>query len=90
MPDAFIWYRASDGIKTKLMHWLDEVHAQTNVRGKLFVRNDQHATTFMETYANISSATTQHIEQLAANNPLFENIDRRCESFVEISKRNVE
>ena len=85
MPDAFIWYRASENLEPELQHWLDQVHDHAGVRGKLFVRKDENTSTFMETYADVSSATITRIEKLATNAPLFDNIDRRCESFIALS-----
>jgi len=40
----------------------------------------------METYANVSEATSIAIEGLAAANPLFQGIDRRAESILRIDK----
>jgi len=85
MPDAFIWYHANEDKEPELLDWLEHVHTQADVRGKLFIRKDEKTTTFMETYADVSSATIRRIEKLAANTPLFENTDRRCESFIEVS-----
>ena len=84
MPDAFIWYHASEKLEPELLHWLDEVEDQAGVRGKLLVRKDKNTSTFMETYADVSSATITRIEKMATHEPLFDNIERRCESFIEI------
>jgi len=85
MPDAFVWYHAGEKQEPDLLNWLDTVEQQAGVRGKLFIRKTIGNTTFMETYSDVSRATIDRIEKLAASNPLFERIDRRCESFVEIS-----
>ncbi|MDQ7000315.1 MAG: hypothetical protein Q9M12_05455 [Mariprofundus sp.] len=85
MPDAFVWYHAGEKQEPDLLNWLDTVEQQAGVRGKLFIRKTNGNTTFMETYSDVSRATIDRIEKLAASSPLFERIDRRCESFVEIS-----
>jgi len=88
MPDAFIWYHADDKQEPDLMNWLDEVEQQAGVRGKLYIRKASEKTddktTFMESYCDVSSATIKRIEKLAAQQSLFKDIDRRCESFVAI------
>jgi len=55
------------------------------VRGKLYIRNEKDRTTFMESYADVSRATINRIEKLAASSPVFQDIDRRCESFIQIT-----
>jgi len=89
MPDAFIWYHANENHEVELLNWLELVHDQADVRGKLFVRKDsdgdQTKATFMESYTDVSSATIKRIEKLAANQSLFDDISRQCESFVEIT-----
>ncbi len=82
MPDAFIWYHADEKHEANLINWLSTVEQQAGVQGKLFVRKENN--TFMETYSDVSQATIDRIEKLAASTPLFESIERRCESFVEI------
>jgi len=85
MPDAFIWYHADDTLETELLHWLDEVESKADVRGKLFIRKADNQTTFMESYSDVTSATIKRIEKLAASNPVFQAIERRCESFIQIT-----
>jgi len=89
MPDVFIWYHADEQREDALLNWLDLVHDQADVRGKLFIRKDsdgdQSKTTFMETYNNISTASINRIEKLASNQNLFNDIHRQCERFVEIT-----
>jgi len=85
MPDAFIWYHANEKQEPELLNWLDQVEQQAGVRGKLFIRKADDKTTFMETYADVSSATISRIEKLAAKYVLFDTIERRCESFVAIA-----
>jgi len=36
-------------------------------------------------YPDISRATIDRIEKLAASSPVFQSIDRRCESFIQIT-----
>ncbi|MDQ6981715.1 MAG: DUF4936 family protein [Mariprofundus sp.] len=84
MPDAFIWYHADEKDESKLINWLATVEQQAGVQGKLFVRKADNNTTFMEIYSDVSQATIDRIEKLAASTPLFEAIERRCENFVEI------
>lgn len=85
MPDAFIWYHADKNMEPDLQHWIDAVEDEAGVRGKLYIRTHQDETTFMESYNDVSRATIDRIEKLAASRPLFENINRRCESFIQIS-----
>jgi len=89
MPDAFIWYHANESHKAELLNWLELVHDQADVHGKLFIRKDSHGdqskATFMETYTDVSTATINRIEKLAANQALFNDIQRQCESFVEVT-----
>ncbi|ATX78980.1 hypothetical protein Ga0123461_0545 [Mariprofundus aestuarium] len=86
MPDAFIWYHADEKLEPKLIEWLDEAEEHAGVRGNLFVRKGNEQTTFMETYSDVTSATIKRIERLASGNPLFANIERRCESFQRVDK----
>ena len=85
MPDAFIWFHADAALESELLKWLDSVEEQAGVRGKLFIRKDENKVTFMESYSDVSSATISRIESMAAKQPLFQHIERRCESFVKIS-----
>jgi len=85
MPDAFIWYHADKNMESDLQHWIDEVEAGAGVRGRLYIRIEKDKTTFMESYADISRATIERIEKLAASSPVFQDIDRRCESFIQIT-----
>jgi len=85
MPDAFIWYHADEKRESELLNWLDIVEQQAGVRGKLLVRIEKDKTTFMETYADVSRPTIDRIEKLAASSPVFQGIDRRCESFIQIT-----
>ena len=89
MPDtqsAFIWYHTDNLNMAEMKEWLKLVKEQTGAKCKLYVRRKDGKTTFMETYANISEGTTIAIEGLAAAHPLFQGIDRRCESFLRIDK----
>jgi len=61
------------------------VEAKTGVRGRLYVRIEKDKTTFMESYADVSRTTIDRIEKLAASSPVFQDIDRRCESFIQIT-----
>jgi len=85
MPDAFIWYHADKKLEPELLDWINEVEAEAGVRGKLYIRNQQGETTFMESYIDVSRATIERIDKLATSHPLFENIHRRCESFIQIT-----
>ncbi len=85
MPDAFIWYHANENIEPELLDWLAQVEEKADVRGKLFIRKEDDKTTFMETYTNVSRATINRIEKMAASQPIFNDIHRQCESFVEVS-----
>jgi len=85
MPDAFIWYRTDEDKEPELLHWLAQVHQEADVEGKLFIRKESDQTTFMEAYTNVSTATINRIEKLADKQPLFKDIHRQCESFVEVT-----
>jgi len=85
MPDAFIWYHADKNMEPDLQHWIDAVEDEAGVRGKLYIRTHQDETTFMESYSDVSRATIDRIEKLAASSPVFQDIERRCESFIQIS-----
>jgi len=85
MPDAFLWYHADAEREPALLNWIERVEAHAGVRGRLYIRKQEQRTTFMECYRDVSSATIRRIEALAAADPLFEQIERRCESFVEIT-----
>ena len=84
MPDAFIWYHAEEKLESELMQWIDEVQEKADVQGKLYVRKESDKTTFMESYSDVTSSTIKRIEKMACENPLFANIERRCESFMRI------
>ncbi len=84
MPDVFIWYHADQQLEPALTDWIDCVETEAGVRGKLFIRIEQNQTTFMETYADVSRATIERIEKLAATQACFKGVQRRCESFIEI------
>ena len=85
MPDAFIWYEADEKLEPKLLEWMQQIEAEAGIRGAFYIRkqDDGHAT-FMEAYNQITTATINRIERLAAKQALFKNIDRRCESFIRI------
>jgi len=85
MPDVFIWYHADQQLEPALIDWIDCVETEAGVRGKLYIRTRQDKTTFMESYSDVSRATIDRIEKLAASSSLFQNIDRRCESFIQIT-----
>jgi len=85
MPDAFIWYHADRSKERDLQQWIDTVEAKAGVRGRLYIRIEQDQTTFMEAYTDVSRATIDRIEALAAASPIFQEITRRCESFMQIT-----
>ncbi len=85
MPDAFIWYHADKNKESDLHHWIDDVESEAGVRGRLYIRTEKDQTTFMESYPDVSRATIDRIEKLAAASPVFQDIDRRCESFIQIT-----
>jgi hypothetical protein len=87
MPDAFIWYHAGDTLEPDLPDWIDQVGETTGIRGRLFVRRENDRTTFMEIYSAVSGAMIERIESMAAQQPVFEGIDRRCESFTKVPRR---
>ena len=84
MPDAFIWYHADQSRESELQQWMQKVEDQAGIKGDLYIRIDQEKSTFMETYHDVSRATIERIETLAAGHPVFDGIERRCESFIHI------
>ncbi len=85
MPDAFIWYEADENLETDLLEWMGQVEAEADIKGAFYIRKqDNGRATFMEAYNHVTTATINRIERLAANQKLFKDIDRRCESFVRI------
>ncbi|TLS75237.1 hypothetical protein FE236_09710 [Mariprofundus erugo] len=84
MPDAFVWYHASEELEPALLAWMDVVETEAGVRGKLYVRKENEKVTFMECYSDVSRPTILRIEQLAAANTLFTSLTRRCESFIRL------
>jgi len=85
MPDAFIWYEADEKLEPDLMQWMQHVEAEADIKGAFYIRKqDDERATFMEVYNQITTATVNRIERLAAKQVLFENIERRCESFIKI------
>ncbi|MDQ6992954.1 MAG: hypothetical protein Q9M31_05720 [Mariprofundus sp.] len=85
MPDAFIWYHGDESLETELLHWMVTVEQQVGVHGKLYRRKKGDTTTFMEAYRDVSSAAIQRIEKMALHQAVFANVNRCCESFMEIS-----
>jgi len=85
MPDAFIWYHADEKMEPALLEWMDTVQEKADVRGNLYIRKQDDKTTFMETYRDVSSATIKRIESMADKHAIFDRVERRCESFVEIT-----
>ncbi|ATX82566.1 hypothetical protein Ga0123462_1717 [Mariprofundus ferrinatatus] len=89
MPESqstFIWYHAENLNMSEMKKWLKLVKEQTGAECRLYVRRKEGKTTFMESYADISPATTMAIEGLAAAHPLFNGISRRAESFLRIDE----
>jgi hypothetical protein len=85
MPDAFIWYEADEKLEPALLDWMQQVETEADIRGAFYIRKqDGGRATFMESYCQITTATINRIERLAAKQALFKNIDRRCESFIRI------
>ncbi|MDQ6996176.1 MAG: hypothetical protein Q9M82_01795 [Mariprofundus sp.] len=85
MPEAFIWYHADENMEPAFIEWLEQVEEQADVRGKLFIRKENDKTTFLETYTDVSRATINRIEKMAVAQPIFNDIHRQCESFVEVT-----
>lgn len=89
MPESqstFVWYHAEALNMGEMKKWLKLVKEQTGAKCKLYVRRKGGKTTFMESYADITEATSIAIEGLAAAHPLFKGVDRRAESFLRIDK----
>ena len=85
MPDAFIWYETDEKMEPALQNWMEQVEAEAGVKGAFYIRKQENGrATFMEAYYQITTATVNRIERLAAKQKIFKNIDRRCESFIRI------
>ena len=85
MPDAFIWYEADEKLEPALMQWMQHVEAEAGIKGAFYIRKqDKGHATFMEVYNQITTATVNRIERMAAKQALFKNINRRCESFIKV------
>lgn len=85
MPDAFIWYETDEKLEPDLMDWMQQVEAEADIRGAFYIRKQGDGrATFMEAYKQITTATINRIERLAAKQKIFKNIERRCESFIRI------
>jgi len=86
MPDAtgsiFVWYHADAGLEPTLIDWLAEVHRQTGLSGRLYVRRTDKIT-FMEVYESVESGALARIESLAARQPWIDRLlsPRRAECF---------
>ncbi len=85
MPDAFIWYEADEKLEPSLMDWMQQVEAEADVKGTFYIRKQENGrATFMEAYNQVTTATINRINRLAAKQKIFNNIERRCESFIRI------
>ena len=90
MPDtpplhAFIWYHANRDQAPLFQQWLLKLKLALQIEGKLYRRQQNDKTTFMERFACVDYATIKKIEQLATQQDCFHGIQRRCESFERIS-----
>lgn len=85
MPDAFIWYETDEKMEPALLEWMQLVEAEADIKGAFYIRKQENGhATFMEAYKQVTTATVNRIERLAAKQKIFKSIDRRCESFVRI------
>jgi hypothetical protein len=85
MPDAFIWYETDEKMEPALLDWMGKVEAEADVKGAFYIRKQENGrATFMEAYKQVTTATVNRVERLAAKQVLFKNIERRCESFIRI------
>lgn len=85
MPDAFIWYEADEKLEPALLQWMGHIEAEADIKGAFYIRKqDNGRATFMEAYNQVTTASINRIEQLAAKQALFTDIDRRCERFIRI------
>ena len=85
MPDAFIWYETDEKQEPALLDWMEQVEEAAGVKGALYIRKQENGrATFMEAYYQITTATVNRINRLAAKQTLFKNVERRCESFIRI------
>ena len=90
MPDdmptsAFVWYHADQTCKADLRAWMQHVQQALAIQRRLYQRQQDEKTTFMEVFECVGFATIKKIEQLAAQQPCFHGITRRCESFERIT-----
>jgi len=82
---VFIWYHANGHQETTFQGWLSSVQQQLNIKGKLYKREQNEKTTFMEVFEHVDSAMIEKIEQLATQHLCFNGIHRQCESFERIT-----
>ncbi|MDX8397991.1 MAG: hypothetical protein R8K49_06700 [Mariprofundaceae bacterium] len=82
---AFVWYHGLNEHEHAYKDCLELIKQQFDIQAEFYKRTQTEQTTFMEVFKHIDSSTMQKIEQLAAQQDCFNNIDRRCESFKRIS-----
>jgi len=81
----FVWYHADKTSEANLRTWMQYVQQTLAIKGRLYHRQQDEKTTFMEVFECVGFATIEKIEQLAAQQPCFHGITRRCESFERIT-----
>ncbi|MDQ6990338.1 MAG: hypothetical protein Q9M11_01225 [Mariprofundaceae bacterium] len=84
MPDVFVWYHADDGQEAEFQTWIQQLKSTIPCQAKLYKRQQNKKTTFMEVFEHIDSATMKKIEQLATQQACFQGVQRQCESFERI------
>lgn len=86
MPDTtnlFIWYHADTNLAPELQAWLAMLKKQFGLRGRLYLRQSEGRTTFMEVFEQVPADAAPRIEALAASQSWHARLKspRRCESF---------
>lgn len=86
MPETtnlFIWYHAEAALAPELHAWLAILAERFGLHGRLYLRQNEHQTTFMEVFEAVPSDAAARIEALAASQAWHARLQspRRCESF---------
>jgi len=82
---GFIWYHADPQQEAALQAWITYIQQHLNITAKLYKREANEKTTFMEVFEHVDSAMIEKIEQLATQHHCFNGIHRQCESFERIT-----
>jgi len=81
--NLFIWYHAEAELAPELHRWLAMLEKQFGLRGRLYMRQNERHTTFMEMFEEVPTDAAARIEALAAAQAWYARLQspRRCEAF---------